>query len=104
MRRGVVTLAGLAVLAAGVWLVATEHGRAASCHATSGMVFGISNSCQSVGWVYFAGFAAACFGIILVGFSGLMRRHELRIRRHHDRPTEFSLRMGDGDSARRARR
>lgn len=95
MRRGLVLFIGLAILATGIWMIATEHSRTAACNAsfgTLGSLPGFSNSCQSVAWVYFGGFVATGLGLLVLLFAGLVKRHELRYRRPADKPTEFSLR------------
>jgi hypothetical protein len=92
VRRGFVFCIGAAIFGTGVWLIATEHSREAACKAATGVLPGISSSCQAIGWNYFAGFVAAAVGLIVVLFTGLMKQHELRYRGHPDRPTEFSLR------------
>jgi hypothetical protein len=92
VRRGFVFCIGAAIFGTGVWLIATEHSREAACKAATGLLPGVSATCQAIGWDYFAGFVAAAVGLIVVLFTGLMRRHELRYRGHPDKPTEFSLR------------
>jgi hypothetical protein len=91
-------LIGLMILAAGIWLIATEHSREAACKAATGLLPGISTSCQAIGWNYFGGFVAASLGVIVLLFGALMKHHELRYRGHADKPTEFSFRLRGKDT------
>jgi hypothetical protein len=99
MRKGIVFLVGLMILAAGIWLIATEHSRQAACKATSGLLSVVSQSCQAIGWDYFGGFVAASLGVIVLLFTALMKHHELRYRGHPEKPTEFSFRLKSTEGA-----
>lgn len=101
MRRGVVFGIGAAILGTGVWLIATEHARDAMCKASTGLFQGTSAACQSIGWDYFLGFVAAAVGVIVMLFTGLMKRHEARGHVHGDRVTDYSLRMHPSPNPRR---
>jgi len=92
MRRGVVFLIGLATLGTGIWLIASENSRNSLCNASSTHLLGISSSCQDVAWTYFAGFVIAGIGLVVLMFTRLMKRHELRYHARRESPTELSLR------------
>lgn len=96
MRRGLVLLVGLTTFGAGIWLIATEHTRANACKGTTiSITTGASSTaCQNVGWAYFAGFVVIGAGLLIFIAVLLMGRHEPRHRRHPERPTESSFRIG----------
>jgi hypothetical protein len=100
-------IVGASILGTGIWLIATEHSREMTCKAT-GLLPGASAPCQAIGWAYFLGFVVAAAGLIVVLFTGLMKRHEHRQYAHPERPTEMALRMGtdatERSSPRRRRR
>ena len=93
-------LLGLGFVATGLWFIASEHTRTASCKAPSTVLPGASTACQTVGWMYFAGFAIAGIGVMVLLFSSLMRRHQLRYRRQQRAAsTEIEIRMRASGSA-----
>jgi hypothetical protein len=95
MRRGVVFFFGLASIATGLWFIASEHSRTASCNASGGSLPGASPACQTIGWMYFAGFVIAGLGVMVLIFASLMKRHELRYhRQQHAAHSEIAIRMG----------
>jgi hypothetical protein len=99
MRRGIAMIVGLCILATGIWLIAEEHSRTATCNAASGPYSGAAASCQTVGWMYFGGFVVAGIGLMVLLFATLLKRHELPYR-HHDEPvTELSIRMHARDAS-----
>jgi hypothetical protein len=99
MRRSVVFVIGLAALGTGLWLVASERTQNAACNANSSHLLGVSSSCQNVAWAYFLGFVVAGLGLIVLLFTRLMKRHELRYRGRRSSPTDLSLRLGDSQDA-----
>jgi hypothetical protein len=98
MRRGVAALVGLALLGGGVWLIMTEHSRTTGCTARTDLVSGVSNSCQSAAWIYFAGFVVVGFGLIVLLLASLMRRRETRLRRQDRLPSDYMLQLHNVES------
>jgi hypothetical protein len=92
MRRSLTLLVGLASFGSGLWLIASEPSRTAACTAgATNLVSGASNSCQSAAWIYFAGIVVVGLGIVVTGIALIMKRQEIRYRRHLDVPSDFSL-------------
>lgn len=102
MRRRFVFALGAVILGTGVWLISHEHARDMACKASTNVLQPASSACQAIAWDYFAGVVVTAIGVIVLLFTVLMRRHELRYRGHRDRPTEISLRMGPEASRRDA--
>jgi hypothetical protein len=93
MRRRLAVVVGLAMLGGGAWLIATEHSRTMTCTAATNLVSGVANSCQDAAWLYLAGVVAIGFGLIVILFASLMRRHETRSQQQGRLPSDYTLQL-----------
>jgi len=86
-----VFILGLGLLGVGGWLVVTEHTRSGVCNSSGGSISAVPAACQGVGSMYLVGFVLIGFGLIVLFFTSLMKRHEFRYR-SSPRATEMSIR------------
>jgi hypothetical protein len=77
-----VALLGLATLAVGAWLIATQGTKNTACNASLGKQSGMGPVCSHIVFSYFGGFGLVGAGVILLGVSAiLMKRKNMRSRR-----------------------
>lgn len=93
VRRAIAATLGLTALGAGIWLLVAEQARTTACNGSAELVSGVTASCQSAAWVYFAGFVVIAFGLVLLGFATFVRRHESRYRRPREHVSDYTLQL-----------
>jgi hypothetical protein len=86
MGKRFTAILGLALMGFGTWLIATEGSKNAVCNGNSDQITGVGSYCQNVAFFYFGAFALVGIGLLIVGFSFLLRKRENRSHRRKKPP------------------
>lgn len=70
----------------GAWLIATDGSKNAACNGNSHQITGVGSYCQTVAFWYFGAFVLVGIGLLIVGFSFLLRKRESRSHRRKKPP------------------